>query len=268
MQKIFGGSKQVSDSQSSSTPVDMTPAEFQGLRGPLAEMLKTYISTEQVGPQYSGPLKADITQPETDLLGALQGQGQNRNALIQKTLEGQFLPGQSGANPFLEAAIQSAQRPTLQGLEETLSRSLPGRFTQAGQFVQPQGSSAFDRAAAIATRGAADAMKDIATNMSFAGYESERGRQQEAVQIDQAEVDTTIKNLQAQALPRLIEELGIERGLAMFQQNTQSILQILQTLAGVTAPTVANTQFATSHAEGSSDKGIFSQLFPKGIGGG
>jgi len=259
MKEIFGGSE--TKSQATSTPVDMTPSEFKNLRGPFAQTILQYLNQGGT-PQYTGPLNADITQPETDLLSQLMtqtGPGTDRSAYLSSIISGNYLPGQEGANPFLDAAIKAAQRPTLQGLEETLARTLPGRFTLAGQQVQPGSSSAFDRAAAIATRGAADAIADIATNMSFGAYETERGRQQEAVQIDQAEVDTTIKNLQAQALPRLIEELGIERGLQMFQQNTQAILEILRTLAGVTAPTIANQQQSTS--EGESFKGIF----PKGI---
>jgi hypothetical protein len=80
-------------------------------------------------------------------------------------------------NPYLARMIEAAQRPTIQALEETLSRTLPGRFTQAGQFVQPQGSSAFDRAAAIASRGAGDTMGDIAGRLSFDTYEAERARE-------------------------------------------------------------------------------------------
>lgn len=246
---LFGGSEQ--KQQSTSTPTDMTPPEFQALRGPLAELLMSQVSGG--GQQWQGPWSANMTANEGGLLQQLMGQtdpGGTRNQLIEQTMQGGFL----GANPFLEQAIQAAQRPTLQGLEETLSRALPGRFTQAGQFVQPQGSSAFDRAAAIATRGAADAMGDIATNMSFGAHEAERGRQQEAIGLSRAEIDSTISNLQAQALPRLIEEMGIERGLQEFQRQTQQLLEIMRILGGVTTPTVAQTSQMT--AEGSSTGGI------------
>jgi hypothetical protein len=155
-----------------------------------------------------------------------------RQNLIEQTIGGQFLPGQPGQNPFFDAAVTAAQRPTMQGLEETLSRSLPGRFTQGGQFVQPHGSSAFDRAAAIATRGAADASADIATNMGNQLYGQERGLQQQAVQLGQTEVQTLIANLQAQALPRMIEDMGIERALAEFSGRTNQLLQALQTATG------------------------------------
>lgn len=213
---------------------------------------------------------------------------------------GEFL---DTGNPFLQSAIQAAQRPTLQGLEESLSRSLPGRFTaEGGQFVQPQGSSAFDRAAALATRGVSQSIADIATNMGFGAYESERGRMGEAAagltdagtalgqlgatqgqiglgydqltntqtnrahtqntdqiaranalndtaktaadvaaastQITAQDVDNHIKTLQAAALPRLIEEYGIERGMTEFQNRTTAYLDLLKLVGATTAPTV------------------------------
>lgn len=261
---LFGGATQ----ESKSTPIDMAPAEYKSLRGPFAQSLLQLIQ-QGGGPQYSGPMNANIGQNEQTLLDQLMpqtGPTTARSGVIDSTLAGNYLPGQPGANPFLEAAIKSAQRPTLQGLEETLSRALPGRFTAAGHMIQPNtgqngGSSAFDRAAAIATRGAADTIGDIATKISAGAYESERGRQENAVSLSRAEVDSTISNLQSQALPRLIQELGIERGLALFQQRTQQLLEILRTIGGVTAPAVANE----GTSSGESWKGVFDSIpiFPK-----
>lgn len=181
-------------------------------------------------------------------------------------------------NPFLAAAITAAQRPTLQGLTETLTRDLPGRFTQSGQMVQPQGSSAFDRAAAIASRGASDTMGDIATNLSYqttsdqlsrifqanqsargaedtsmqaelarrnANTESAKDRQLQAagtaVTASQAQVSNMVQNLQAQALPRLIQEYGIERGMDMFNNQVNGLLSVLGIAGGVTQPTTATS---------------------------
>lgn len=234
-------------------------------------------------------------------------------------------------NPMMQAYIEATQRPVLESLEETLTRSLPGRFTEAGQFTQRgSGSSAFDRAAAVATRGAAQAQADIATRIGFETLESERGRQftaQEGARqreaeamaqelerrgmfgeaararqdaaleaergrvfeggeaqrqreaqmlaaeqerrgaygeaergrrfqagesaqdraleaarslpgVSRAEIDTTIANLQAQALPRLIEQLGIEQGIEQFQNQMNELLAILGIGAGVTAPVI------------------------------
>ena len=221
---LFGGST------STQKPVNVTPPEIAGLRGDWASTLSNIFQNGT--PAYQGPFNAPITGAEQNQLGQLQNSGMGRQGLIESTISGNFLPGQPGANPFFDAAVRAAQRPTLQGLEETLTRSLPGRFTSAGQFNQPHGSSAFDRAAAIATRGAADAVGNIATNMGNQQYQQERGLQQQAVQLGQNEVQSMIANLQAQGLPRLIEEIGIERALPEFQSRVQSLLQALQLATG------------------------------------
>ena len=216
-------------------------------------------------------------------------------------------------NPLLQAYITAAQRPTLENLTETLTRDLPSRFTAAGQFVQPTGSSAFDRAAAIASRGAANAIGDIGTNIGYQGYnldrtlqeqaineqqnrllsaatgtagnalsaaqgnqttalgagqsnlsailsalqgnqsagleaqkanqgayETERQLQQGGVQLNQQEVQNTIQNLQAQALPRLIQQYGLDQGLQQFNNQVNNLMTLLQTAGGVTHPVIGN----------------------------
>lgn len=193
-------------------------------------------------------------------------------------------------NPILQAYIQAAQRPTQQALEQTLTRDLPGRFTQAGQFIQPGGSSAFDRAAAIATRGSADALGDIATNLTYknmsdaqgreatalgqqTGIQADAGKQTQALTAQQQDnatknaiaaaqqqtagqtaqsnikaqdVNTMIQNLNAQALPRLIQDLGVERGMEVYNNNINSILAGLGIAAGTTRPVIANSSSSSS----------------------
>lgn len=265
LRSIFGGS----ESRSSSGPVDVTPPDVADLRRRFGSTLTSL--WEQGGrPAWTGPFVAPITGAETDMLGQLQNSGMGRQGYIQDVIGGRFLPGQSGSNPFLQAAIESAQRPTLQGLEETLSRTLPGRFTQAGQLLnarggtgvgQGGGSSAFDRAAAIATRGAADTMGDIATNISSTNFENERNRQQQAVGLGQQEVSTMVQNLQAQGLPRLIEDMGIERGLAEFQSRTDALLRALQLATGIGGMTNIGNQSSSSSESLNSP---WAALFPRG----
>lgn len=245
------GSALTGGSKSSTTPVDMTPEAIKGLRGPFADALKALFGTGTGGglsgvPSYTGAqaqqdatdLSAPLAGNEQALLDQLMqsgqqgGMGANAQNYLNDVLTGKYLPGQDNSNPYLTAAIEAAQRPTLQALEETLGRVLPGRFTQAGQMTQPQGSSAFDRAAAIATRGTAQSMADIATQLSAANYEGERGRQQEAVGLQQQELDSVIKNLQAQALPRLIQQQGIQNGLEAFQTRLSALLSALQAATG------------------------------------
>src|SRR5574342_73338 len=91
--QLFGG--QSTQQTQISVPKDLTPPEFKDLRGPLASTLLKNLATG--GPQYTGPLNAPITPVETQNLADLNtmaGPGTSRNALIESTLAGNFLPGQ------------------------------------------------------------------------------------------------------------------------------------------------------------------------------
>lgn len=217
-------------------------------------------------PTYDGPLTAPLGANEKTILDKLMANANgtapdsDATAGLKEFLRRGLDGNAATDNPFLQSYIEAAQRPTMQGLEETLTRALPGRFTQNGQFVQPQGSSAFDRAAAIATRGAADASGDIATKISYNQVNDAQNRGLDAAKalpgVNAQEVDTMVKNLQAQALPRLIQENGIERGLALFNTRLDGLLKTLGITAGVTQPTIAN--------EGKSKSSQFSLGIPKG----
>jgi hypothetical protein len=281
LKSIFGGSS--AEQTSTTTQQNYTDPALKGLAPDLAATLRTLLGS--YGDQASGagnPLvnggpqatpQAGMTGQETNLLGTINSQvgpGTDSARYIKDVLSGNYMPGQPGANPFFDAAVRAAQRPTLEGLTETLTRDLPGRFTANGQLIQSNvggqgGSSAFDRAAAIATRGVSNAVGDIATNMGNEAYGNERTNQNVAAGLDQAQVDQTIKALQASALPRLIQQNGLDQGLALFQQQTQNLLEILKTIGAVQAPTLAaNT---VSKGTSSTEKGIFPALFPKGLGG-
>ena len=267
---IFGGEKSqsqqqqtqtsqsqgTSTSQASSLPSNINP--FTALFGGNLQNLVGSLGGGVAFPQYTGPTAPTMSGAQTGLLSLLgglgAGSGQGSQDYLSQLLSGGFLPGQGGANPFLDAAITAAQRPTMQNLTQTLTQDLPSRFTQAGQFIQPNtqgqgGSSAFDTAAALATRGAAQAMSDIATNMSMGAYNTERQLQQQGVQLAQGEVQTTISNLQAQALPMLIQQFGIQNGIQLFQTGISQILQFLQTLGGISGPTPVQTSQSTSAAQ-------------------
>lgn len=260
-QTLFGGS----ESHTTSTPVDKTPGVYKALRPDIAELSKSVLANQ--GPTYSGPLTTPIGGTEQTILDQLMaslGPGANPLEGPQQYVAGQ-LSGQGFNNPFLNAAITAAQRPTLQGLEEVLSRALPGRFTRAGHLIQSNegnqgGSSAFDRAAALATRGVGQSLADIATNISFGNYNEAANRQLAAAQLGgtltQQDVQNTITNLQAQALPRLIQENGIDRGIQIFQTQIQGLMSLFQTIASLSAPHLAQQQESTT----SSQNGIFAPI--------
>lgn len=256
---LFGGGT------STSKPVDTTPEELKPLRPVLTEGLTNVVQGQ--GNPYQGQLVAPITSGEQGVLQKLQGQVDHPDVadLLHKTLTGYFLPGQQGSNPFLQAAIEAAQRPTADALNQTLGRTLPGVFAAAGQTINgggirsaahpnTPGSSAFDSAALKAFTQGGQALGDIASKMSFQGYESERGRQQGAIPLAQQEVSSLIQNLQAQGLPRMIEQMGIDKGIQVFNDQMNRLLQALQITAG--AP------IATQATKGKQDtyKGMFSSI--------
>lgn len=114
------------------------------------------------------------------------------------------------------------------------------------------GSSPFARAAAIATRGVADAIGDIATKIGYQGYSDERGRQDAAIKASQEEVQTTINNFAVQGLQRTIQQYGVDKGLEMFQQQMAGILDALKVAAGVTQPTIGQESQSTASSQSKS----------------
>lgn len=273
MGKLFGGREE----KSVSTPVDTTPSALRDLREPFVHAAERALVEGR--PAYQGPFVAPITAGEQTALTGVNTAATNplRQDLINQTLSGQFLPGSVGANPWLDASvaasIQAAQAPVLRGLEHTLSRVLPGRFTQAGHLINPAtlqnggqgGSSAFDVAAGKTITDTSQIMADqaraIAAPAYEKAYEAERQRQQEGITLSQNDVNTMVTNLQASGLPRLIEDKGIERGIAEFQDRMKSIIQALAIVAG--APIAQQGQQTTSTATTSPN--IFGTLFPKGL---
>jgi hypothetical protein len=168
-----------------------------------------------------------------------------RRTLLNDTMQGKYVDATT--NPNLRGYIEAAQRPTLEGLEHLLSRVLPGRFAMAGQSTQPGGSSAFDRAAGDYSIKALREMGDIATKIAYPAYEAERGRQQEGIQLGQQEVQTMVSNLQASALPRLIQQQGIENGIAQFNETLKALLQALGIATNAPLVSIASEQKGTKH---------------------
>jgi len=237
----FGGSE-----GSPAQLVDPTPPEFVGLREPIAEGLRGFIGGEQKfldSQQFQNidQFTGQITSGETGALGGLgnfidanplQGVVQDQ---LQQTISGQFLSPDS--NPFLQQTINAATRPLLEGFERITLPGLKSDFTRLGQVIRPgepvgRASSPFNQAAAIAQGDVLSQVSDIASKIAGENFQQERGRQLQAVrdqgQLRTSEVNNLLQRLQAEALPRLIQEIGLDRALQQFNQFTQQLLQSLQ----------------------------------------
>ena len=260
---LFGSEER--ESQEQSGPVDVVPGEFRGLRAPVATSLEGLIGgpLAQGGGSPSGEsiLTAPITDQESQLVSQL-GQGNPllgaAQGLIGDTISGKFLDPQS--NPFLLDTIRAAQRSTIEGFQDVALPRFQRGFAAAGQNVGPGGSSAFDRAAAIATRGLTNTLGDIATNIAGQNFQAERGRQTQAIsqvsELSSAEVNNSIQQLQAVALPRLIEQFGINQGTTEFNRRIDILLQALGVAQKL--PLVQTAQEATASSSGSVSNPILS----------
>lgn len=283
LQTLFGGSNATQNTQASSTPTNFTDSSLSSLAPGLATSLQSLIAglgstASNIGNSATSATptpQAPLSGQESSLLntiGSQVGPGTSSADYIKQVLNGNFMPGAPGGNPELSAAITAAQRPTLDNLKTTLSQALPGQFAMAGQTTQPNapgssggGSSAFDNAAALAFQSAANTSTDIASNIGNNAFNTGVQEKETAAGLDQNEVNNTISALQASALPRLIQQNGLDQGLSQFNTQVQNLLQILQTIGAVQAPTLANTSQSTGAAQSTASKGIVPDLFPKGV---
>ncbi len=217
--------------------VDVLPEELTGLRQSIADNLANTGGLLAGGRQAEGPFVAGLGANEQALLDTIVAQAGVQGAaggaaqdVLSQTIGGQFLDPSS--NPFLQSTIEAAQRPTIQAFQDIASPALRGAFTAAGQNItQGLGSSPFEQALNVERSRSQQNLADIATNIAGQNFQAERGRQQQATlaqpAFSQQELNRTITELQASALPRLIEDLGLERGLEQFNVQTQTILNAL-----------------------------------------
>lgn len=275
---LLGGSQSSQNQQSTSTAENFTNPALSNLAPGLGSSLSNLIQSLTGSTNNANPTggatptpQAPITGNEGNLINTLQGQvgpGTAGSQWITNTLAGKYLPGAPGGNPELGAAITAAQRPTLDNLTNTLTKALPGRFAAAGQQLQPNspgstggGSSAFDNAAALAFQSAANTSTDIASNVANNAFNTGAQQQTAAAGLDQNEVNNTVQALQASALPRLIQQNGLDQGLQLFQTQVSNLLDTLKTIGAVQAPTLASNSQSTGTGSSTASKGVIPDLF-------
>lgn len=243
----MGGSFSQSSSRSRSRPVDITPQQYAGLRTPTADFLRDAL---RGGPQYAGPFAAELTDAELESMGrigsfmARSPSGTSRG-MLEDTLRGTYLRPES--NPFLADYIAAAQRPLL---EAATDRAIADRATFARAGHRLPSSSPFAYAESVRERGLANALGDVSTRIAGDAYQRERGNQIAAAQqleaINQGDFNRMVEKLKVDALPRLIEQLGYDRGLEEFRRRVNLAAQA----AGIAGD--LSSQFSTESQASSS----------------
>lgn len=230
---------------SESRSVDLTPKQYANQRGFVKNELKDRIRGNVNA--ITGPFVAPIGQQEQEALSAFGtsafgsgGLGAAADQQLISTLQGQ-------QNPFLTGAIDAAIAPILRNaqLQELRDRAL---FTGSGQKIQ--GSTAFtdDR-----TRSLAETERnvgDVASQIAFSAFQQERQNQLQAVSLANARFAEQREGIATLALPRLIEQLGIDRGNAELQRRFTVIEQALTQLASLTTPTLGTISSASGGGGG------------------
>lgn len=231
-------------SSSSSTPIDLTAGPFKDLQQPFADQLKNFFQTG--GPGFQGPFTAPIGQGEAAGIGQLADfafgspTARASDEQLASTIRGDFL---DPSNPALQGAIDAAVRPIMEnfGTQEAMDRVL---FSRAGQKIQE--SSPFSTARARATEATSRAVGDTSANLVNANFQAERDRQLRAIGDANNRVQAQTQAIQALALPRLVQDLGIQRGIEEFNRRMAAIQQALQISSGVTDETIGNVQESSS----------------------
>lgn len=233
--------------------IDTNPGEFAELRRPVSNTLKSLV-TNIPGTATFDPNAADLSRLFAGLSGTEQGlvdragtlagqpsqlQLQGRNVLGQ-TLQGDFIDPQT--NPFLQSTLDTATR-RINEQNQLQNSALIGQFKRAGQTLRSDpdrvGSSAFLNQARLAERDRLNAIGDVTGNILNQNFQNERNRQQQAVglaeNITSQDINNTIEGLRATALPRLVQDLGVQRGIQEFNERIQRLLQALTISGGISS---------------------------------
>lgn len=245
----IGGSYQ----ESSSKARDLTPKEFKDLRQPIADLYAGILPNVESflggGMQFQGPTGTDLdyyrapmTQGERFALENLGNLTQPTESqilsedLINRTLRGEYLEPET--NPALMNMLAVTNRAindafNQQGLEQ---RAL---FSRAGQQL-PE-SSPFAQAAVNLDAERLKAIGQNTAQLVFGVGEAERGRQLTALEQQRTqagfEFNRQLEFLQANALPRLIDELGFDRAFAEYSARINALSQALGLATGTTPAT-------------------------------
>lgn len=221
-------------SSSRSRSRDATPKIFKKQRERILEQLNQRIDGNV--PSVQGPFIAPVSAGEQAGLDALQanvfgdtGLGAAQDQYLTQTLT------QSGENPFLQATIDAAIRPILENaqLQELRDRSA---FAGAGQKLSRSSAFAEDRANAV--RDTERAVGDVAAQLAFQEFENRRQQQAQAVELANSRFAEQRQAISTLALPRLVEQYGIEKGNEEMVRRFNVIEAALNQLAQLASPRV------------------------------
>src|SRR5690606_24835236 len=169
------------------------------------------------------------------------------------TAAGQQVQG-LGSSPFAQASarlsssIANALGDTTAQLTAALNQQQQQAQLQAlGLGAQLPGMQLQNMLAAQQALGLPREIAQLGLGLQSQAFESQQGRQLQAgAQLGQqqlanqvAQLEAQLRNLQAQGLPRLGQQLGTAAGLQECQRQQAQPMQLMQLMAGISSPTPA-----------------------------
>lgn len=211
----------------------------------------------------SGAEGLDLGRLSSLITGGTPGQGNDLLASTSPVLAQMLGPNYArdlATSPQTQGAIQGAINPLETSFKNTTIPGLQSKFVAAGQNPNaPTGSSAFDRAAneaqsnLLAQEGA---ISSGITNSAYqTGLQQQSGAVNQAASVGTQEINNVLSDMQAQALPRLVQQYGINAGLQLYQSQVQSMLQSLGLSGQVSQPAIAYQSSGNGSSSGSSKNG-------------
>ena len=219
------------------------------------------VAGAQANPNYvnagTSGLVAPLSSQQLSLIGQAVNTANPNNPLmssasgaLQNILNPNFL--NVGTNPYLAGAIQSALYPTIRNFQSTTIPELLSRYTGGNQQVQGQGSSSFANAADLASLDLNQSLLGTASGMASSAYQQGIGQQLQAASqasgLQTSELQNLVTAGQQAALPQLVQDLGIQRGLQQYNNNINTLMEALRIAAGGSSPTVAVSSQGTSQS--------------------
>ena len=260
-------------SKYSSTVNDAQDPYYQALRYDVASKYRPILQGGlDAVPKFEGPLVTPITSGEQAALGsAMEFDPTNplHKAITQSwndTNAGRYLRPET--NPALQASYQRAVNPALQYGDVRAAENAPNANTPA--------ANPFSDISAARTADRANLSADSAGRFYGRNYTAERGRMGEALtaggqyglQDAALKFDTLTKQLHVAALPRLIQDLGYQRGLEEYQARTDFLKSTILAALGGTQPQIVNDTKGSGFGFGVSVAKSAEGGTPSGGGGG
>jgi hypothetical protein len=174
---LFGGRPQTESSQTVSAP--QLPAYLQPFETDAATKAQTLYNSGQLAPSYySGQTVAPFSAQTQGGIDALTARATAGNPLLpaaqgasMDTINGDFLSADS--NPYLQSAMNAANRGTVQQFSEATLPGLTSTFSKAGR----SSSDAYGNTIGRATEGLARTLSDSNSTMAANNYTTERANQ-------------------------------------------------------------------------------------------